>query len=283
MTKILDKPGTRFGKLTLLENVGKNRFGQSLGRYACDCGRETVALASRVRTGKNISCGCLMDAHRATFGRTLSKSAARVEGVVASTAQDITGKRFGRLVAQRPISLGVFKNGRHKRGWELLCDCGKLTRSTAGYLNTGNKQSCGCLQKEIAAGNFKNDGFEAYLIDHEHAARASHLYFVEVDGRYEKFGIAFDVKRRGAGHFTEVWHTRQMPRAYCWAVEQALLSRTLHAGLSGHDASLRVGGTSEIRQGLLIDETIELMDALSDECLRLGWQRFFAEYVPVGT
>lgn len=56
------KPGDRFGRLTAIRRVGTKRSGtgtQALIEFRCDCGRVTVKLASSVRSGKTLSCGCL--------------------------------------------------------------------------------------------------------------------------------------------------------------------------------------------------------------------------------
>lgn len=53
------KPGDRFGKLTVVEDAGRDRRGQALVRCRCDCGKEAIARASRIRTGSQRSCGCL--------------------------------------------------------------------------------------------------------------------------------------------------------------------------------------------------------------------------------
>lgn len=55
--------------------------------------------------------------------------------------KDITGKRYGRLVAIGPI-------GTNKQGviWACQCDCG-ASMSVHGYLlRSGNTKSCGCLR-----------------------------------------------------------------------------------------------------------------------------------------
>lgn len=51
---------------------------------------------------------------------------------------DITGQRFGRLVA---VS---YEPGK----WLCRCDCGKTTLATGGNLRSGNTTSCGCLRDE---------------------------------------------------------------------------------------------------------------------------------------
>lgn len=52
---------------------------------------------------------------------------------------DLTGKRFGRLVA---------KNYLGNRRWNCLCDCGKETSPLALNLTKGNTKSCGCIRIE---------------------------------------------------------------------------------------------------------------------------------------
>jgi hypothetical protein len=56
--------------------------------------------------------------------------------------KDITGERFGRLVAQYP-----FRDGKAIR-WNCLCDCGNQNNVLTSDLRTGQSTSCGCLKKE---------------------------------------------------------------------------------------------------------------------------------------
>jgi len=57
---------------------------------------------------------------------------------------DITGQRFGRLVAIRPTDARQSKCV----VWEFQCDCGNLTYRGVNNVTTGNARSCGCLQVE---------------------------------------------------------------------------------------------------------------------------------------
>lgn len=50
--------------------------------------------------------------------------------------QDLTGKRFGRLVVTK--YLGNYR-------WECKCDCGNITKVASGHLNASRIRSCGCL------------------------------------------------------------------------------------------------------------------------------------------
>ncbi len=55
---------------------------------------------------------------------------------------DLTGRRFGKLVALRRV-----ENDSHGRTvWECRCDCGTIKRIRATALAQGMTRSCGCLR-----------------------------------------------------------------------------------------------------------------------------------------
>ena len=62
---------------------------------------------------------------------------------------DLTGQRFGKLIALRRLD--------EKKGklflWECQCDCGAICKVPGTYLKNGNTKSCGCG---------KYDGFKKY-------------------------------------------------------------------------------------------------------------------------
>ena len=60
-------------------------------------------------------------------------------------AQDLSGQRFGKLIAVRDIGKNI-----RGRVWLCVCDCGQETKSVAAYLKNGHKKSCGCLHAESA-------------------------------------------------------------------------------------------------------------------------------------
>lgn len=59
MGKKLDLSCKRFGRLTAIEKVGTQKYNGTLWRCKCDCGKETISLASNLRAGNVKSCGCL--------------------------------------------------------------------------------------------------------------------------------------------------------------------------------------------------------------------------------
>lgn len=67
-------------------------------------------------------------------------------------AEDLTGKKFGRLTVLRRATEQEWPRGagRHAK-WLCRCDCGKLTFVQSAELKNGRTKSCGCLAKESAA------------------------------------------------------------------------------------------------------------------------------------
>lgn len=51
--------GKRFGELTVIEFVGKDKYRKSIFRCKCNCGNETVLPQDKLISGHTSSCGCL--------------------------------------------------------------------------------------------------------------------------------------------------------------------------------------------------------------------------------
>lgn len=66
--------------------------------------------------------------------------------------RDITGQRFGRLVAIRYA--GTNENGNAL--WRVACDCGIQFEALSSNLFAGHTKSCGCLRRDMMMGNHRN-------------------------------------------------------------------------------------------------------------------------------
>lgn len=63
---------------------------------------------------------------------------------IMKRTKDITGQRFGRLVAEQELEERI----RGAIAYECICDCGNRVKATASSLISGNTKSCGCLHRE---------------------------------------------------------------------------------------------------------------------------------------
>ena len=68
--------------------------------------------------------------------------------------KDITGQRFGRLIAIKPNGT----QGNNTK-WLCKCDCGNFKTTNISSLTRGLCKSCGCLRKENTASMFKKHGY----------------------------------------------------------------------------------------------------------------------------
>lgn len=122
MTARKDRTGERFGKLTVLRELGG---GKILCR--CDCGNEKVINRSNVISGKVKSCGC------ASFGRRV-------------IFKNTVGRKFARLTVIEELGKGKVL---------CKCDCGNEKIINKGHLLNGDIKSCGCLMRSSAENNKK--------------------------------------------------------------------------------------------------------------------------------
>ena len=117
------KIGYRAGKLTVIAPTQRRKNGYMVWDCQCDCGNR-IQLDTRYLQRQTIKdCGC--------------------ESRVNPGQVDITGQRFGKLVAIEPTG---------RRGnsgsviWLCQCDCGRTTQVSVANLTSGGTKSCGCLR-----------------------------------------------------------------------------------------------------------------------------------------
>lgn len=141
MAKVKDLTGQRFGRLTVMgpTEMRKNRF--MVWECKCDCGNTAYVVGAYLTNGRTKSCGCL-----------------REDNHVARLL-DLTGQRFGRLLAIRPTE----ERKNSSVVWECLCDCGNTVFVRSQSLQKGVTQSCGCLQSESKKMNLEGKRFGRLL------------------------------------------------------------------------------------------------------------------------
>jgi len=124
-----DLIGQKFGMLTVISRsrVGKNR--DVFWNCICDCGNMKEARGRSLKDGTTKSCGCLQ--------RLVNKN----------KAEDLTGQRFGKLVAMELVKA----TGDKRTYWLCQCDCGKTKVIASRNLKQGTTLSCGCYKKEKLA------------------------------------------------------------------------------------------------------------------------------------
>lgn len=137
MSRSKNLTGSRAGKLLLLERKIENK--KTFYYCQCDCGNKKWIRADNITSKKHPtrSCGCLAK-------ETLFK------------AKDISGKRFGRLIAIKPTK----ERDKYTSSviWECKCDCGNNKKVSLSDLRDGGVLSCGCIKKEYMVKHGKEIG-----------------------------------------------------------------------------------------------------------------------------
>lgn len=71
---------------------------------------------------------------------------------------DISGQRYGRLIAIKRIGNKRYPGGGTLSIWECECDCGNTVRVPLCALRNHNTESCGCLHREMMTDIFAVHG-----------------------------------------------------------------------------------------------------------------------------
>jgi len=73
MGKIKDITNKTFGRLTVIEIVGKDKHRCITWKCKCSCGKYTITTGTRLRSGMTKSCGCLVKENKPLLTHGLSK------------------------------------------------------------------------------------------------------------------------------------------------------------------------------------------------------------------
>lgn len=124
--------GETYNYIKILRDLGYHRPDH---RYVCQCvlcGKEFEIAAKHIGAVK--TC------------RDCSEKSKMV---------DLSGKRFGRLVAIEVVGRTFTPNGTRQTMWRCKCDCGNETTVKYIALTSGNTKSCGCGEIENRMSNIR--------------------------------------------------------------------------------------------------------------------------------
>jgi hypothetical protein len=77
MSRFIDLTGRKFGRLTVVQRAGHNKFSQILWDCVCECGKKKCLAGEQLKSGNTKSCGCynreLIAQYNAQKGHPLHK------------------------------------------------------------------------------------------------------------------------------------------------------------------------------------------------------------------
>lgn len=130
-------------KEVIIISKRKNLVGQVFGDFT------VIEMLWNYQNKRHTYCKCkgidnkeyIIRQDALTSGATRTIHGACTGGVM----HDITGNRYGRLTALRPIDERASNGGVR---WECLCDCGNYVYPTKNNLERGHTTSCGCAKED---------------------------------------------------------------------------------------------------------------------------------------
>ena len=176
--------GQRFGALTVIEDTGKRLHRSVIWLCKCDCGNMHEVTSNNLNAGSVKSCGQKGCPYHKTY-------------------EDLTGQRFGSLVAIKPTTT---KDGSHMY-WLCKCDCGNVHEVASGHLKKGSVTSCGC-QKTSLGEKYIKEILEKNNIEYKEQVSFSDLIGNERPLRFD-FGIYKNNKLIRLIEFDGIQHFEQ--------------------------------------------------------------------------
>jgi len=131
MGSLKDLSGQKFGELTVISRDGSDKRGRATWLCSCSCGKSVVVQSYLLLSEMTKSCGHLKGCKK-----------------------DISGQRFGRLVAIREVG----RTWQMQVKWLCQCDCGNTVEVITRSLTGGNTESCGCYHKDVVSSLFTTHG-----------------------------------------------------------------------------------------------------------------------------
>jgi len=106
--KVIDEIGNHYGRLKVLEEAGRDRWGDVLWLCQCECGNTTIVNGNSLRKGNTKSCGCLQR-ERISESRALPKGIAvfnkllltmKINANKGGLEWDLSDERVKELISQ---------------------------------------------------------------------------------------------------------------------------------------------------------------------------------------
>lgn len=136
--KIKDLTGQKFGKLTVVEFYGIDKYRRANWLCKCECGNTKVVDGGSLKSGGVRSCGCIKKG-------------------TGKRREDLTGQKFGNLTVVEFIEI------RYGHAYyKCKCDCGNEKIIDGYSLKRGVTRSCGCIKKENKKTRKNKGGLYSY-------------------------------------------------------------------------------------------------------------------------
>lgn len=176
LQRIKNMLGKKFGLLTVIKYIEKERAtdGSLLYQCQCDCGNLIIVSGTKLRAGKKISCGCIK----------------KKSGNHTNLDLQI-GSKFNRITI---LEKTTKRDSNRCIIYKCKCDCGIIFEAVGSRIKNGYVKSCGCLLHER-------------YIDEQVKKEMSDLYTINEMGN--RYGLLQVISRKGSTYNNKaIWHCK---------------------------------------------------------------------------
>lgn len=119
--------GQRFGRLLVIEETNKRKYGDIVWKCKCDCGNIKEIMTRNLTSGNTVSCGCY---HNELWKKQITNNK--------------IGKTYGKLTVLEKTNKTVAGGWI----WKCKCECGNIVEVSSASLQSGHTISCGCVKSK---------------------------------------------------------------------------------------------------------------------------------------
>lgn len=226
MGKMRDLTGQVFGKLTVLECVGKIDGKNYYWRCQCECGNQKIIRGNNLtKTNGTKSCGCLIAEKINKYNEQQSEK-----------AKIPIGTKIGKLTVVEDLGMREQVPGHNRRWYKCQCECGRTHEVMGNMLKQKQVLSCGhcitskgefLISKLLDENNiFYNHDICLPLLKQETGRNLRYdfvLYnndqiirIIEFDGRQHVNGPDTNYWGRGSDTLEDIQQRDQIKNEFCY-------------------------------------------------------------------
>lgn len=121
--RFIDLTGQKIGIWTVIKKVKKKNNNDTYFECICENGHKKQVLSTSIKEKRK--CRICMD----------------------SGSDYLIGKKIGKLTVMEKGPSKLYKNGKQKRTWKCICDCGNIAHVVTQSLRDKTSTSCGCNKR----------------------------------------------------------------------------------------------------------------------------------------
>lgn len=148
MSKVIDRTGQVFGRLTVVKQVGFDQYHNALWECSCECGGEKNVVSGSLRKGYTRSCGCLRRERMTGDNHMNYQGGKGNRGSIAYFNKALTGHRYtAKERGHAPVNMTAKELAERYKDHNHCCDlCGVPENELPSFLHIDHDHDTGSFR-----------------------------------------------------------------------------------------------------------------------------------------